>query len=161
MYRPKIHLAESVRNASIGLLQRRLADAVDLAAQAKQAHWNVKGASFAALHELFDRVAAAATDYGDLIAERIVALGGAAEGTVRVAAERSSLPRYPLTVTGAAGHIEVLSDALATFGGSVRAAIDAAADIGDPATADLFTEIARNADKQLWLVEAHAVPGTA
>ena len=36
------------------LLNRRLADALDLQSQCKQAHWNVKGPNFIALHKLFD-----------------------------------------------------------------------------------------------------------
>ena len=152
----KNDLSEKVRRAVIDILQPRLADAVDLATQAKQAHWNVKGPNFIALHELFDKVADGAAEYGDLIAERIVQLGGTAEGTAAVAAERSALARYPLDITASAAHIEALSRALATFGKSVRAAIDAAAGAGDQDTADLFTEISRAVDKHLWFVEAHA-----
>lgn len=132
------------------------ADAVDLATQAKQAHWNVKGPNFISLHELFDKVADEADEYSDLIAERIVALGGTAEGTAVVAAERSTLAKYPLDIADSAAHVEALSSALATFGKSVRAGIDAAAPAGDQDTADLFTEVSRSVDKYLWFVEAHA-----
>jgi starvation-inducible DNA-binding protein len=156
VYRTKVDPSENVRNSAIGLLQPRLADAVDLATQAKQAHWNVKGPGFIALHELFDKVAGEAGEYGDLIAERIAALGGIAEGTARVAAERSKLPKYPLNISDGPAHIEALSNALAAFGESVRSAIDAAAEIGDQGTADVFTEVSRGVDKHLWLVQAHA-----
>src|SRR5437879_13037778 len=71
------------------LMNQRLADAVDLQLQMKQAHWNVKGPHFIGLHELFDQIDEAVESYVDLIAERIVQLGGIAEGTVRMAAERS------------------------------------------------------------------------
>lgn len=156
MYPTKNDLSESIRRSVIGILQPRLADAVDLATQAKQAHWNVKGTNFIALHELFDKVADGAAEYSDLIAERVVQLGGTAEGTAAIAAERSALARYPLDITASAAHVESLSRALATFGKSVRAAIDAAAGAGDQDTADLFTEISRAVDKHLWFVEAHA-----
>lgn len=156
MYTTKNDLSESIRRSAIGLLQPRLADAVDLATQAKQAHWNVKGPNFIALHELFDKVDDEADEYSDLIAERIVALGGTAEGTAVVAAERSTLAKYPLDITDGAAHVEALSSALATFGKSVRAGIDAAAQAGDQDTADLFTEVSRSVDKYLWFVEAHA-----
>lgn len=156
MYQTKNDLSESIRRTIIGLLQPRLADAVDLATQAKQAHWNVKGPNFIALHELFDKAADEAAEYGDLIAERIVALGGIAEGTAAVAAQHSTLPKYPLDIVDSAAHVESLSSALAAFGKSVRAAIDAAAQAGDQNTADLFTEVSRGVDKYLWFVEAHA-----
>jgi starvation-inducible DNA-binding protein len=156
MYPTRNDLPDNTRKAAIELLQKRLADVVDLATQAKQAHWNVKGPNFIALHELFDSVASEVVNYTDLIAERITALGGIAEGTVAVAAERSTLPRYPLTIATGAEHVEALATALATFGKAVRADIDHAAEMGDQDTADVFTEVSRGIDKSLWFVEAHA-----
>lgn len=155
MHPTKIDLPDNTRRAAIALLQARLADAVDLATQAKQAHWNVKGPSFLALHELFDKVADEVRAHADLIAERITALGGTAEGTARVAAQRSTLSEYPLDIFEGRAHVEALSSALAAFGKAVRSAIDQAAEMGDQDTADIFTEISRSIDKHLWLVEAH------
>ena len=156
MHKSRIDLPSNLRDAAIELLQARLADAVDLASQAKQAHWNVKGPSFIALHKLFDEVADAVHEQIDLIAERITALGGTAEGTARVAAARSSLPEYPLDVTEGPAHVGAMAEALASFGKAVRCSIDEAAKAGDQGTADLFTEVSRSTDKNLWLVEAHA-----
>src|SRR5438093_12018199 len=124
MHRTKNDLPEKVRTQVVGLLQERLADCIDLVMQAKQAHWNVKGPSFIALHELFDKVYEHAQDYADLIAERIVQFGGIAEGTVRVAAKRSRLQEYPLTIANGKEHVEALSHALAYFGGAARTSID-------------------------------------
>ena len=116
---------------------------------------NVKGPSFIALHELFDKVADTAEESVDLIAERIVQLGGIAEGTVRVAAQRSALPEYPLKISAGKDHVDALSSALAAFGKLVRSAIDQSAELGDVDTSDLFTEVSRGIDKYLWFVEAH------
>lgn len=140
------------------LLNERLADLIDLQLQAKQAHWNVKGPQFIALHELFDGVAGDATAFVDTVAERIVMLGGTAEGTVGTVGQRTKLAAYPLTITGGRDHVEALSSALAAAGKTVRAAIDRAAELGDADTADIFTEVSRGIDKQLWFVEAH-LPG--
>ena len=155
LHHTKNTLAEAVRAQSVALLNRHLAAAVDLKTQAKQAHWNVKGPNFIALHELFDKVADAADEFADLVAERVTALGGTAEGTVRLAAECSFLHPYPLQIVAWREHVEALSNALALFGTSVREAIDQAGEFGDADTADLFTEVSREADKYLWLVEAH------
>ncbi len=155
MHDTRIDLPSNVRGTAIGLLQARLADAVDLASQAKQAHWNVKGPNFMALHELFDQVAAMVREHADTIAERITALGGTAEGTARVAAEQSSLKEYPLDIVEGRAHVAALADVLAAFGAHVRRNIDEAAEAGDQGTADLFTEISRSIDKTLWFVEAH------
>ena len=108
----------------VAILNARLADSIDLMHQAKQAHWNVKGPSFIALHKLFDEVVDAAEDYMDLLAERVVQLGGTAEGTIQVATTRTGLEEYPLTLTEERDHVEALSSALAAYGKSVRRAIE-------------------------------------
>ena len=92
-------LPEKTRIEITALLQERLADSIDLMMQAKQAHWNVKGPNFIALHELFDKVFIDVGGYVDVIAERIVQLGGIAQGTIRAAAKKSSLPEYPLQIS--------------------------------------------------------------
>jgi starvation-inducible DNA-binding protein len=156
MYRTKIDIPEETRSRLVELLNARLADAIDLGAQAKQAHWNVRGRQFFQLHELFDNVAEGVEDYVDLIAERVVQLGGVALGTVRVAARRSTLREYPLDISAGADHVEALSSAIASFGKLARNAIDASTELGDADTADVFTEVSRGLDKLLWMVEAHA-----
>ncbi len=155
LHNTKIDLAKGKREKLIEILNQRLADASDLKSQAKQAHWNVKGMNFIALHELFDQVATEAEGYTDLIAERITTLGGVALGTVRVAAQNSSLAEYPLEIADGAAHVDALSNALADFGKKIRTNIDDSDDLGDKDTADIFTEVSRGIDKLLWFVEAH------
>jgi len=139
----------------IDLLNRQLADVLDLGLQAKQAHWNVKGPHFIGLHELFDKVAEELEEFTDGIAERAVELGGVALGTVQIINKNSRLPAYPLDLSSGRGHVATLSGALANFGATTGAAIDAAGKAGDTDTADLFTEVSRGVDKLLWMVEAH------
>ncbi len=143
------------RTAIVQLLNEHLAELISLQLQTKQAHWNVKGPNFIALHELFDSVAGEVTDFVDTVAERITALGGIAEGTVGVVAQRSKLPAYSLKITSGRDHVDALSTAIATVGKGIRAAIDRANELGDADTADLFTGISRDLDKKLWFVEAH------
>ena len=138
------------------LINLRLASAIDLQMQLKQAHWNVKGPCFIGLHELFDQIAEAVESYVDMIAERIVQLGGTAEGTLRVAAARSRLDEYPLTLVEGMAHVNAVATALAAFGQHARATIGEADELNDAGTADLFTEISRGIDKWLWFVEAHS-----
>jgi starvation-inducible DNA-binding protein len=156
MYETENDLSKSHRVELNALLNQRLADAVDLQMQMKQAHWNVKGPSFIALHELFDKVAEAVEEYVDTIAERIVQLGGVAEGTVRMAAARTRLPEYSPEIAEGSAHVESVARALATFGKEVRSTIDEANAFDDAGTADLFTEVSRGIDKWLWFVEAHS-----
>jgi len=147
-------LPANARSSLIGLLDGRLADAIDLQTQMKQAHWNVKGPTFIALHELFDKVNEDVEEYVDDLAERVVQLGGVAHGTVRQVSARSTLREYPAVSEGRQ-HVEAVSVALSTFGQGVRKAIDQSDRLGDKDTADLFTEISRGVDKWLWFVEAH------
>jgi starvation-inducible DNA-binding protein len=155
-YKTKNDLAQATRLQLNELMNQRLASAIDLQIQLKQAHWNVKGPNFIGLHELFDKVHESVEGYVDLIAERIVALGGIAEGTIRVAASRSELDEYPLTISEGVAHVDAVSTALATFGQEVRLTIDEAEGLDDADTADLFTQISRGIDQWLWFVEAHA-----
>ena len=151
-------LSENIRGQSVELLNKHLAAAIDLHAQVKQAHWNVRGPGFISIHELFDKVAVAVEDYSDLIAERAGGLGGAAQGTVQVAAENSFLVPYPLRIADCNEHIFAISSALAAFGQSAREAIGLSTHYGDADTADLFTEVSRGIDRQLWFVESHRPP---
>src|SRR5437868_9806929 len=116
MYPTKNDLPETTRRQMIDLCNARLADAIDLQTQTKQAHWNVKGPHFIALHELFDSVAGEVLGFVDDVAERITALGGTAEGTIAAVSQKSKLPAYSLTITSGRDHVEALSTALATVG---------------------------------------------
>jgi starvation-inducible DNA-binding protein len=156
MHKTKNDLSETVREKMIELLNSRLADCKDLQTQTKQAHWNVKGPNFIALHELFDKINEDLDEYVDTIAERAVQLGGVAMGTARIVAKHSTLLEYPVNIADGHDHVAALSSALATFGKLARMAIDEADESGDMDTADIFTEVSRGIDKWLWFVEAHA-----
>jgi starvation-inducible DNA-binding protein len=151
-------LSVNIRARAAELLNKHLAAAIDLHGQLKQAHWNVRGPNFIAIHELFDKVAVKAETYSDQIAERAAGLGAVAEGTVQVAAANSFLVPYPLRIADEKEHVFAVAATLAAFGQSVREAIGQAAAMGDADTADLFTEVSRDVDHQLWFVESHAAP---
>jgi starvation-inducible DNA-binding protein len=143
------------RQEMVSLLNQRLAEVIDLGLQSKQAHWNVKGPHFIGLHKLFDRVSGQIGAFSDEIAERAVALGGAACGTIQAISENSDMPAYPLELSAGEGHVSKMAGALAMIGARIRKAIETATDAGDADTADLFTAVSRGIDKLLWMVEAH------
>ena len=149
-------LPESVRGQSVEHLNRLLAAAIDLHAQLKQAHWNVRGPNFIAVHELFDKVSTKAEDISDMLAERVGALGGTAHGTVQISAGRSFLVPYPLGLADGEKHIFAVAGTLAAFGQDVQEGITKATKMADVTTADLLTEVSRTIDMQLWFVESHA-----
>src|SRR6266850_7414009 len=156
MFETENDLPKNAREELNTLMNQRLADAIDLQVQLKQAHWNVKGPNFIGLHELFDKIAEEVESYVDTIAERIVQLGGIAQGTVRAAASRSRLEEYPPTIADGSAHVEAVAKALSTFGREARISIEEANALDDADTADLFTEVSRGIDKWLWFVEAHS-----
>jgi len=154
-YKTSVDLDAETREQIIVLLNQQLSDTFDLYSQTKQAHWNVKGAQFFQLHELFDQLATGLLAHVDTIAERATALGGTALGTARMAAASSRLAEYPTTVSGSLESVETLTERYAALAASSREAIDKADELGDLDTADVFTGVSRDLDKSLWFLEAH------
>jgi len=148
-------LSKPLRDTMISLVNQQLADTFDLYSQVKQAHWNVKGMNFIQLHLLFDELAGRLSEFTDSIAERATALGGKALGTVRIAAAKSQLPEFPTDIVSEKQVVEVLAQRYGAYASGVRAAIETATNDEDAITADLFTEIGRAIDKDLWFLEAH------
>lgn len=154
-YATKIDIPAATRDKVIALLNQQLADTFDLFSQIKQAHWNVKGMHFIALHELFDKLAEETEDYIDDMAERATSLGGVAIGTARAAAKVSRLPEFPLDGVPGKAAVEALVERYGILASSTRKAIETSSSLGDADTSDLFTGISRGLDKSLWFLEAH------
>jgi starvation-inducible DNA-binding protein len=155
MFETRNDLTLATRSKVVKLLNERLADAIDLGTQVKHAHWNVKGPNFIALHELFDKIAENVEEHIDTLAERATALGGIAHGTLTAVARATSLKPYPQNINEGVAHVKALAAALGAFGARVRAAIDDSTALKDADSADLFTGISREVDKDLWFLEAH------
>ena len=154
-YKTQNDVPSNAKTLAIQLLNARLADAIDLALLTKQAHWNIKGPQFIALHEMIDGFRTEVDGYVDTIAERAVQLGGTALGTTQVVASATTLPPYPIDIYAIQDHQAALIERYGKVANAVRAAIDATAEAGDADTADIFTEASRGLDKALWFLEAH------
>jgi starvation-inducible DNA-binding protein len=155
MHETRIDLPADARMKLVDLLNRQLADTLDLYTQAKHAHWNVKGTDFIQLHELYDEIAGHLVGFADLIAERATSLGGTAAGTARRAVAASTIVEFPDGLVEGTGVTAALADRVSAYAASTRRAIAEADDLGDASTADLFTEVSREVDKDLWFLEAH------
>ncbi len=142
----------------LSVLEGCLAESIDLMSQAKQAHWNVKCKNFMTLHLLFDELAEVIEKNADLIAERIVQLGGVADGTVQTVAKKSKLPMYPLHIISGEEHIANITNALNRYRDTHKQAAEVANEARDLGTADLLTKIGLSADKYYWMVSAHSFP---
>ena len=147
----------SARKKAVEALNATVADLFDLYARIKQAHWNLRGPSFIGLHKLLDEFAATVEEHVDVAAERAKALGGVVEGTLRESVKNSRLKRKeePASRSGQRDWIRELADVHAASGDHVRSAIKLVTDADDFGTADLLTDVLRDLDKQLWILEAH------
>jgi starvation-inducible DNA-binding protein len=148
-------LRSNAKSVSIGVLNARLADSIDLALLTKQAHWNLKGPNFIALHEMIDGFRTELDGHVDTMAERVVQLGGTALGTTQAVARATSLAPYPTDIYSETNHLNALIERYAQVANMVRANIDETAEAGDADTADLLTAFSRALDKALWFLEAH------
>jgi starvation-inducible DNA-binding protein len=151
----KNDLKTNAKKQSIALLNARLADAIDLALITKQAHWNIKGPNFIAIHEMLDKFRKEVDGHVDIIAERAVQLGGTAHGTSQEVSRATTLKPYPTDIHRTKDHLAALIDRYAATAMRTRAAIDDADEAGDADTADIFTAFSRALDKLLWFLEAH------
>ena len=155
MHRTRNDTKGNAKQVALQTLQARLADGIDLALVIKQAHWNLKGPEFIGVHMMLDGFRDQMDDYNDKVAERITQLGGTARGTTQAVAEETKLAAYPLDIYNIGDHLAALIDRYAVYANAVRENIDETDEAGDPDTADLFTEVSRGVDKQLWFLEAH------
>jgi starvation-inducible DNA-binding protein len=155
MKSPDIGIKSNTKSAMIALCNARLADALDLSLAVKQAHWNLKGPTFIAVHELLDMLRTNLDTNTDTVAERVAQLDGVALGTTQTVGDATALPAYPTDIRKVADHVGALVERYAALAKSVREAIDTADDAGDAGTADIFTSFSRDLDKDLWFLKSH------
>jgi starvation-inducible DNA-binding protein len=154
-HRTSIDLPDNTKKVAIQLLNARLADGIDLALLTKQAHWNLKGPQFIAIHEMLDEFRTQIDTHVDTIAERVAQLGGTALGTTQEVARTTSLPPYPTDIYAIKDHLQALIGHYGAMANATRKSIEEAEEAGDADTADIFTQVSRDLDKSLWFLEAH------
>jgi len=153
LFKTQHPLAEGQREAVINSLQVLLYDTVVVTSHAKMAHWNVKGNGFMRLHELFDSIHGILVGGADTLAERIVALGGVAEGSAERSVKVSSIPPYPVNVSEGKQHILEMATRLAAISKSLYAAITSGS--LDDVSSNMLQDMVGQVDKYLWFLEAH------
>ena len=155
MHKTRNDLKSNTKTTIAALLNARLADTIDLALMTKQAHWNLRGRQFIAVHEMLDGFRTEIDGHVDTIAERVAQLGGIAFGTTQAVVQGSKLKPYPTDLVSVEDHIAALGERYGNLANSTRAAICTSDEAGDADTADIFTAVSRSLDKALWFLEAH------
>lgn len=151
----RIDIPPEIRLYVTQLLQQSLACIVDLRSHVKQAGWNVKGHDCAQLQALFTSMATTLDTYSDLLAERLVVLGGVAWGTARTVARHSTLQEYPAATRDGQDHVGALADRFASYATLVREGITRTAEVEDAGSAAIYTDLSRGVDRQLSVLEAY------
>ncbi|MGF1464821.1 MAG: DNA starvation/stationary phase protection protein Dps [Sandaracinaceae bacterium] len=151
----RVDLPEGTRSQLVDRTNVVLGTLIDMNFQVKQAHWNIKGPQFFARHELFDKLADRLRAWTDDVAERAATLGGYAGGTVRLSAETSVLDEYDLKAVDGRQHIAALIERYGRVTSLLRESVEASQTLEDPVTEDLFTEVLRGTELDLWFLESH------
>ncbi len=125
-----------------------------LAVNGKQAHWNVRGTNFIAIHELLDGVVTHAQDFADLAAERIVALGLPIDARVSTVAEKTKATAVPAGFTQWQDIIVAVVTDMDAVIADVQAAIDGL-DETDLTSQDAAIAIKAGLEKDRWFLTAH------
>jgi starvation-inducible DNA-binding protein len=154
LFKSSSKLSVDARAKVSAALNASLADGLDLYSQIKVAHWNLKGACFASLHPLFDSIASSALGFNDEIAERAVALGALAAGTVRTSAAHSRLTQYPEDLTRDLEHVEQVVERIDGYLEGLRSARSVGEGVGDTDTVDLLTGMITEFEKHGWFLRA-------
>ena len=149
----KLKFDDKVLSESIRVLSSHLADFLNLALMTKQAHWNMRGPNFIAVHEMLDPFNEKLLEYADTFAERIVQMGGTANGTAETIIAETNLSSYPTDIYEVSVHLQELIKHYSIVANNLRCDIDAGK--ADAATIDYFTQAVEDLDKYVWFLEAH------
>jgi len=149
----QVALNAEVRRQVASELQPVLADLLDLSLQGKQAHWNIVGPFFPAIHAQLDTVVEDARTWSDTVAERIVALDVPAQGQVRDVMEGSSLPPLPKEMIRDRDTVRLVTERLAAAAARAHQAADRLGE-RDTVSQDILLEVAQGLEKHLWMFRA-------
>ncbi len=153
-----IALSEEVCAQSVENLNQLLADTITLRDLYKKHHWQVAGPTFYQLHLLFDKHQEEQSELIDLVAERIMMLGGISLAMAHDVAETTLIPRPPKGREEPPVQISRLLHAHQIILEEARTMARQAGDAKDDGTNDLLvSDVIRTNEMQAWFLSSHLV----
>ena len=138
-----------------GILNKLVANHGVLYTKLHQHHWYVQGASFYTLHEKFEELFGSVDSNNDVIAERLIAIGGQPFSTLSEYLEHASIEEKPYTkkvsaedlVASVVHDYRILRDELVE-------GIELTGEAGDDCTQDMLIGYKTEIDKNIWILQA-------
>lgn len=143
----------ATRASVVEQLNDWLVDLVALSLRLKQAHWNLRGARFKSIHEQLDEILVDVRAAVDDVAERVVTIGGVADGRPSKVAEAATFDAFPAGELDVQQAVELCSDDLATVVQRGRALQPQLA-TGDPVSEDLVLGVLGALEKHHWMLRS-------
>ena len=134
-------------------LQEMVVELVDLSLLGKQLHWSVVGRHFRSLHLQLDELVDSWRELSDTVAERAVAIGTFPDGQAATIAADSPIDSVEQGPIEDLELVRLLSGRLAEVAERARERASRVSEL-DPATEDVFIEVIRALEEQLWMVRA-------
>ncbi len=150
-----IGIKKANRKAVVEMLQQLLADEFLLYTKTRNAHWNVEGIDFHAMHVFFEEEYNKLEVFIDQIAERIRMLGFYSPGTLAEFLELSHLVENTPESNSSRSYISQLLKDHDTIIKFIRKSIgDNAEAHNDEGTADFITGILQEHEQMSWMLRA-------
>lgn len=150
----KVGVDKSNRKLVCEGLSRLLASTYLLNLKTLYYHWNVTGANFVGLHQLFEQQYTGLAVASDDLAERVRALGHFTPGTVTEFITLSSVKDDSIMPKSSSQMVENLLLAHEQCSKEARSVLEIAEDANDEVTVDMMVARMNAHDKNAWMLRA-------
>jgi len=143
-----------MNNQLANVLNKQIANWSVLYTKLHNFHWYVKGEQFFTLHVKFEELYNEAALHVDVIAERLLAIGGQPVATMKENLELASVQE----ATGSESSQEMVQAIINDFSviiGELKEGMSLAGEINDETTGDMLLAIHSGLEKHVWMLTAY------